>query len=82
MNLVRGTSRLIPEEAQGQPGDEAGERWWQSDRHHGMGDLRWATATEDTACSQFTWLAVTRDAGGHGHRLLHDSPQEVLKEQP
>ena len=36
MNLVRGTSRLIPIEAHGQPG----ERWWHSDRHHALGDLR------------------------------------------
>ena len=40
MNLVRGTSRLIPAEEQGQPGTEAGERWWHADRHHGLGDQR------------------------------------------
>ena len=40
MNLVRGASRLIPEEQRGQPGDAVDEPWWRHERHHGLGDLR------------------------------------------
>ena len=42
MQLVRGTSQLIPTEHQELPGPKASQAWWTTDRHHGMGDgARW-----------------------------------------
>ena len=36
MRLLRGISRGIPEQQRGLP--DTGLRWWEAERHHGLGD--------------------------------------------